>query len=131
MFIQRKPFLKDIQRVRIPENRNLEEGLRLNRNERVDVWPADLLEKIFKDKPGYFLSTYPDSSTLYQKLGKHLGVDESKIMLTSGMDSGHQKSMGNHDGTRGSGWGGRTYLCHVLRLQPIVPDPVDGNSVQP
>jgi len=88
MFIQRKPFLRDIQRIRIPENRNLEEGLRLNRNERVDIWPEDLLTKIFADKPGYFLSTYPDSSAMYQKLSRHLGVDESKIMLTSGMDSG-------------------------------------------
>jgi len=88
MFIQRKPFLGDIQRIRIPENRNLEEGLRLNRNERVDIWPKDLLAKIFADKPAYFLSIYPDSSGLYKKLSNHIGVDESKIMLTSGMDSG-------------------------------------------
>lgn len=88
MFIQRKPFLGDIQRIRIPENRNLEEGLRLNRNERVDVWPKDLLAKIFADKPAYFLSIYPDSSGLYKKLSNHIGIDESKIMLTSGMDGG-------------------------------------------
>ena len=88
MFIQRKPFLRDIQRIRIPENRNLNEGLRLNRNERVDVWPEDFLTKIFADKPAYFLSSYPDSSGLYKKLSKHIGVDESKILLTSGMDSG-------------------------------------------
>ena len=88
MFIQRKPFLRDIQRIRIPENRNLDEGLRLNRNEKVDVWPDDLLVKIFADKPAYFLSIYPDSSGLYKKLSNYIGVDESKIMLTSGMDSG-------------------------------------------
>lgn len=88
MFIQRKPFLRDIQRIRIAENRNLQVGLRLNRNERVDAWPKDFLAKIFADKPAYFLSVYPDSSGLYKKLSKHICVDESKILLTSGMDGG-------------------------------------------
>ena len=38
MFVQRKTYLEDIKRIRIPEGRDLESGLRLDRNERVDVW---------------------------------------------------------------------------------------------
>jgi histidinol-phosphate aminotransferase len=88
MFIQKKPFLRNIQRIRIPENRNLDDGLRLNRNEKVDIWPNDLLTRIFSEQPAHFLSVYPDSSNLYKKLSKHINIDESKILLTSGMDSG-------------------------------------------
>jgi histidinol-phosphate aminotransferase len=88
MFLKNKEHLKNKKRIRIPENRNLENGLRLNRNERVENWGGDILKDIFTNKPDWFLSTYPDSSILYKKLSNHIGLDESSIMLTSGMDSG-------------------------------------------
>jgi len=88
MFIKKNAHLRNIKRIRIPENRDLENGLRLNRNEKVENWGSEIIRDIFKNQPDWFLSTYPDSSSLYEKLSKHINVDESKIMLTSGMDSG-------------------------------------------
>jgi len=88
MFITKKSHLRNIKRIRIPEDRDLENSLRLNRNEKVENWGSEIVKEIFNNKPDWFLSTYPDSSNLYKKLSKHIDVEESKIMLTSGMDSG-------------------------------------------
>ena len=88
MFIKKNTHLRSIKRIRIPEDRDLENGLRLNRNEKVENWGSEIVRDIFNNKPNWFLSTYPDSTNLYEKLSKHIGVDESKIMLTSGMDGG-------------------------------------------
>ena len=38
MFIQRKQYLKGIKRIRVSEGRDLENGLRLDRNEKVQWW---------------------------------------------------------------------------------------------
>ena len=86
MFISRRDHLRNIKRVRILENRDLDNGLRLNRIERVENWGSKLVQEIFSNKPDWFLSAYPDSSSLYAKLSEYLGLDESKIMLSSGMD---------------------------------------------
>lgn len=88
MFIQRKPFLRDVKRVRVAEGRNLDKGLRLDRNEKVDVWPSDFLSRLFQAKPNYFLSVYPESGSFYKKLAQHLKVNEDQLMLTSGIDGG-------------------------------------------
>tara|TARA_B100002003_G_scaffold115313_1_gene106584 strand:+ start:1640 stop:2713 length:1074 start_codon:yes stop_codon:yes gene_type:complete len=88
MFIQRNEFLRDIDRIRVPECRDLENGLRLDRNEKVDFWPKDFLVNIFSSKPEYFMSVYPEHiiGSFYDKLSKHLKVDKSQIMLTSGVE---------------------------------------------
>ena len=88
MFIQRKQFLANIKRIRVSEGRDLERGLRLDRNEKVDVWPKQVMNDIFMSKPDYFLSVYPESTALYQKLATFHGVDESQLMLTAGIDGG-------------------------------------------
>mgnify|MGYP001173667138 CR=1 FL=1 len=87
-FISQKPHLINLPRVRIPENRDLDESLRLNRNERVKSWDKDLLEKIFSDKKSNFLCVYPDLSNIYTKLSNYLGVNEEEILITSGIDGG-------------------------------------------
>lgn len=88
MFIQRKNYLKNLERIRIGEGRDLNNGLRLDRNEKVDVWPRQMLADIFLNKPDWFLSVYPESTRLYEKLAHFHGVDVSEIMLTSGIDGG-------------------------------------------
>ena len=88
MFVQRKTYLEDIKRIRIPEGRDLESGLRLDRNERVDGWSDNILSKIFGEKPDYFLSVYPDLSGLYERLAKFNSVKEEEILVTSGIDGG-------------------------------------------
>tara|TARA_B100000315_G_C14501357_1_gene552490 strand:- start:25 stop:1125 length:1101 start_codon:yes stop_codon:yes gene_type:complete len=86
MFISKNNHLTNIKRIRIPENRDLKNGLRLNRNERVENWGSEIVKDIFSNKPDWFLSVYPDSSSIYEKLCNHISVNESQIMLTSGMD---------------------------------------------
>ncbi|MBF0427581.1 MAG: histidinol-phosphate aminotransferase family protein [Magnetococcales bacterium] len=88
MFIQRKNYLSKLARVRVSEGRDLDLGLRLDRNEKVDVWPKQMMADIFLTKPDWFLSVYPESTKVYQKLAQLHGVDESEIMLTSGIDGG-------------------------------------------
>jgi histidinol-phosphate aminotransferase len=74
--------------MRVSEGRNLETGLRLDRNEKVDVWGKDLLIKVFSERPDYFLSVYPESSTLYEKLSAFHNIPVSQLLLTSGIDGG-------------------------------------------
>jgi len=88
MFIQRKNYLKNLERIRIGEGRDLDNGLRLDRNEKVDIWPKQMLADIFLNKPNWFLSVYPESTRLYDKLARFHGVETSEIMLTSGIDGG-------------------------------------------
>jgi histidinol-phosphate aminotransferase len=88
MFIQRKVYLNKIARIRVSEGRDLDRGLRLDRNEKVDVWPKQMLATIFSNKPDWFLSVYPESTRLYQKLARFHGVEDSELLLTSGIDGG-------------------------------------------
>ena len=88
MFIQRKQYLTDIKRIRVSEGRDLDNGLRLDRNEKVDVWPRKVMSEIFASKPDYFLSVYPESTSLYQKLARFHNVNEAELLLTAGIDGG-------------------------------------------
>ena len=86
MLIKKNLHLKNIDRIRVSEGRDLVNGLRLDRNEKVDNWEDDILDQVLKNKPDCFLSTYPEINTLYEKLSIHLGVDKDQILLTSGID---------------------------------------------
>jgi len=88
MFIQRKQYLASLKRIRVSEGRDLANGLRLDRNEKVDVWPKHVMTDIFNAKPDYFLSVYPESTPLYSRLAKFHNVKESELMLTAGIDGG-------------------------------------------
>lgn len=86
MLIKKNKHLSDITRMRVSEGRDLVNGLRLDRNEKVDNWEPNLIEKILKERPECFHSTYPEISQLYKKLSVHLGVEEKQILITSGID---------------------------------------------
>lgn len=86
MFIKKKKYLRDIVRARIPETRDLNLGLRLDRNEKVDNWPKNFIELVLASKPQSFFSTYPNLSGLYNKLAFHLNVEENQILVSSGID---------------------------------------------
>tara|TARA_B100000700_G_scaffold204839_1_gene225209 strand:+ start:832 stop:1914 length:1083 start_codon:yes stop_codon:yes gene_type:complete len=86
MFIKRNLHLKNIERKRVAEGRNLIKGLRLDRNEKVDLWPSNLIHKVLKGKPSSFFSTYPEITNLYKKIAKFDKVNEDQILITSGID---------------------------------------------
>lgn len=75
-----------VDRIRILEKRDLNKGIRLNRNERVEDFPQGLLSKIFKKVKKYDLGKYPDQSLIYEYLSKHLKINKEKILLSSGID---------------------------------------------
>jgi len=86
MIIKNNLHLKEIKRFRVSEGRDLEKGLRLDRNEKVDLWPDDFIQKVLSSKPKSFFSTYPEISNLYKKLAKFNNVNENQILITSGID---------------------------------------------
>ena len=89
MFFKKNLHLKKLQRKRVAEGRNLTKGLRLDRNEKVDVWPQNFLRDALRGKPSSFFSTYPEISNLYKKIavtalrvcsfrrGKRVGIEFS------------------------------------------------------
>ena len=88
MFIQRSQYLKKIKRVRVSEGRDLDNGLRLDRNEKVQAWGKEFISSIFKDKPDWLMSVYPENDTIYEKLSNFLKIKKESILLTSGIDGG-------------------------------------------
>ncbi len=38
--------LKKLRRFRVSEGRNLDKGLRLDRNEKVDLWPKNFIQQV-------------------------------------------------------------------------------------
>lgn len=85
-FIFNKKKINTIQRIRIPENRDLVNGIRLNRNERVENFEKNILVKIFRDSKNYDLGKYPDQSKIYNSLSKFLKFKKENILITSGID---------------------------------------------
>ena len=78
--------LLKFDRVRMGIGRDVINGLRLDRNEKVDNWPKNFYKKVFHKLPSSFWSTYPDNNGIYQKLSRFLKVKEDQILISSGMD---------------------------------------------
>lgn len=85
-FIFEKKKISLVKRIRIPENRDLINGIRLNRNERVENFDRNILSKIFKTAKEYDLGKYPDQSETYKVLSKYIKVPEKNIQISSGID---------------------------------------------
>ena len=79
MFTKKNLYLKNILRLRVAEGRNLIKGLRLDRNEKVDLWPSNFIHNVLKSKPPSFFSTYPEISNLYKKIARFDRVSEDQI----------------------------------------------------
>ena len=84
MYLKRFKTLNDAKRIRKPQPDNI--TLRLQRNEKVDNWPEDLLEKIYGSMPDNMLQQYPEASPFYNKLSQFLDVGEEKLLVASGID---------------------------------------------
>jgi len=85
-FVYERNHISTMKRLRIKESRDLINGIRMNRNERVDDFEKNIFSKIFSKTKSYNLSKYPDHSNLYSKLKIFLKVDEKNFILTSGID---------------------------------------------
>jgi histidinol-phosphate/aromatic aminotransferase/cobyric acid decarboxylase-like protein len=73
-----------IARNRIPEP--AEVTMRLQRLEKPEAWPGDLLEKVWGTVPANLLQRYPDFVPFYRKLAAFAGVGEDALVVGSGID---------------------------------------------
>ncbi len=85
-FLFEKKNLSLVKRLRIKEKRDLKNGLRLNRNERVKNFEKGILEKIFKKTKEYDLGKYPDHEIIYNSLSKFLKIKKENLLISSGSD---------------------------------------------
>ena len=85
-FVYESSFLSSAARVRIEENRDLKNGICLNRNERVEHYPKNILSSIFKDVKNYELGLYPNQSRIYLALENFLKIKKQNFLLSSGID---------------------------------------------
>ena len=84
--LKKNLHLRKLTRSRILEKRDLKNGIRLDRNEKVDNWDKQEIINLIKKQPDSFFSTYPNITRLYKKISKNIDVDENHILITSGID---------------------------------------------
>ncbi len=85
-FVYNKSKISTQKRFRIPETRDLINGIRLNRNERVENFKKGIFKKIFNKMNDYDLGKYSDQSEIYKMLSKYLKQKQENLVITSGID---------------------------------------------
>ena len=83
-----KPHLEKIKRVRTSLGRDCENGLILDRNERVTHFSSKMIKDLYSQFPASLIHTYPETSSLYQELSNYLELEENQIFLTFGSTGG-------------------------------------------
>jgi len=83
-----KKHINELMRYQTSLGRDFENGLRLDRNERVSNFPKEIVEDIFSKFQAYSFSASPDTSLLYQKVAKFLDIPCEMIFITSGITEG-------------------------------------------
>lgn len=79
--------LKNINRVKINDYRNYDNGIFLNRAERVEPIKQDIIDDIFKKSHSFNnLGYYYDTNTLYVKYSKYLNINENELLITNGAE---------------------------------------------
>jgi histidinol-phosphate aminotransferase len=68
--------------------RDLEHGIRLDRNEKISNFSKDLLSDLWSQLPDYCLSASPESENLYMKISKELNVPRDHLFLANGITEG-------------------------------------------
>jgi len=84
--IRPKLHLSEIYRTP-PDKLNRSEYLRLDKNEQIEDIDKKLLMEILGKITPEFLSTYPLTYQLYEKLSKVYGIDQENIILSAGSDA--------------------------------------------
>ena len=84
--IKPKPHLSDIYRTP-PDRLNRFDYLRLDKNEQIAEIDDDLMQAIIQNITPDYLSTYPMTYQLYEKLSKNIGLSEEHILITAGSDA--------------------------------------------
>jgi len=83
-----KGHLAAIERKRTSVGRNLKEGLRLDRNERVTEFPKKVMQDLHKLLPAYLLNAYPDTDRFYAALSRWVKVPVEQLYVTNAITEG-------------------------------------------
>ncbi len=83
-----KEHLQALKRYQTSVGRDLEHGIRLDRNERISDFSSRVMKDILKQFKGYSLPISPDSESLYRAIAANLKVPREKIYITSGITEG-------------------------------------------
>ena len=83
-----KPHLNQLNRYQTSLGRDIENGIRLDRNEKVSDFSNETMKDIWHQFPNYCLSASPESNNLYEKISLNLEIDRTKIFVTSGITEG-------------------------------------------
>jgi len=83
-----KPHIKELQRYQTSLGRDLDQGIRLDRNEKVTDFSKGEIADIFGIFKNYSLSASPEARPLYKKLSEKLHLSESEIFVTCGITEG-------------------------------------------
>ena len=80
-----KPHISAMNRYQTSTGRDLEAGLRLDRNERVADTGHETLSEIWASLPPYILNVTPDIGALYEKIAAEHGVGRDKVYIGQGI----------------------------------------------
>lgn len=75
-------------RTRTSLGRDFENGLRLDRNEKVEPHTKEFCDALVGCLDLQNIGAYPEVENLYEKLAKWVGVDSKELFLTDGSDGG-------------------------------------------
>lgn len=83
---QIKPHLKNLKRT-LNVSCNRLNYLRLDKNENLIPFPAQLIRKIRKKIDSNLISTYPNIYPLYEKISKWIGCKRENLYISAGSDA--------------------------------------------
>lgn len=83
-----KEHLKQLTRYQTSVGRDLEHGVRLDRNERISNFSPQVMADILGRFKGYSLPISPDSDRLYAAIARNLDLPREMIYLTGGITEG-------------------------------------------
>ena len=80
-----KPYLKDVYRTHLGEN-SRQDFLRLDMNENPDGLPEEFLQNVLSKIDAEYLATYPEYSSLIQKIADYDRIHPENVCLSNGSD---------------------------------------------
>ncbi|MCK4882215.1 MAG: histidinol-phosphate aminotransferase family protein [Candidatus Omnitrophica bacterium] len=83
-----KSHIQEMKRYQTSLGRDLEDGCRLDRNEKVSNFSDEVMSDIFNQFQNYSLSASPESEPLYEKIADTLSVNQNQLYVTCGITEG-------------------------------------------
>ena len=79
--------LKNVNRVKVIDDRDYNSGIFLNRAERVEPIKQDIIENILKESNLFGnLGYYYDTEVIYDKYSKYLKINKNELLITNGAE---------------------------------------------